>query len=179
MKLSEFVSLAMQNIKRGSVDRKAKFRLPILASSSNNKLTQRIVIVRKFNQDTNSVTIFTDHKSQKVSQIKHNENCHLLFWDSRRNLQVSICCIAKINDKETTDFYWKNLSELQKKDYLVNPSPKTLINSYNNYNYESTKNRFTVIEFFFQQMDILLLDKNGHKRAIHDFKNGLQSWVTP
>ena len=57
MQLSDFINQALKFIERGTVDRKSKFRLPILASYHENTINQRIVIARKFDGNDNSLII--------------------------------------------------------------------------------------------------------------------------
>ena len=179
MQLSDFINQALKNIQRGAVDRKSKFRFPVLASFTDNSVSQRIVIARKFNEEQKSLVIFTDEKSQKFTELKNNAHCSLLFWDAGKKMQVSVNGLAHILSKEDVQKYWQNLSDIQKKDYQINPPPKSIIEAHNAYEFDTSMNRFTVIEIFFQDLDILVLSNNGHQRANYNIKILEQSWVTP
>ena len=179
MQLSDFINQALKNIQRGAVDRKSKFRFPVLASFTDNSVSQRIVIARKFNEEQKSLIIFTDEKSQKFKELKNNARCNLLFWDAGKKMQVSVNGLAHILSKEDVQQYWQNLSDIQKKDYQINPPPKSIIEAHNAYEFDASMNRFTVIEIFFQELDILVLSNNGHQRANCNIKTLEQSWVTP
>lgn len=179
MQLSDFINQALKFIERGTVDRKSKFRLPILASYNENTINQRIVIARKFDGNENSLIIFTDRDSQKFNELQRNESCSLLFWDAGKKMQVYIQGVAEIMDEDSRVLFWKNLSESQKKDYQIEPPPKTNIQTHNDYQFKDTSDRFCCIKIFFKSMDILVLSNNGHQRAIYDFKSQKQDWVTP
>ena len=179
MQLSDFINQALKNIQRGTVDRKSKFRFPILASTNTHSVSQRIVIARKFNEEQNSLIIFTDEESQKFTELKNNARCNLLFWDAGKKMQVSVNGLAHILSQEDAQPYWQNLSDIQKKDYQINPPPKSIIETHNAYEFDTSMNRFTVIEIFFQDLDILVLSNNGHQRANYNIKSLEQSWVTP
>ena len=69
MNVSEFTLMALKKIQRGTVDRKSPFRLPVLSTSVNNKVFQRIVVARNFNEHDHSLLIFTDYESQKYYQL--------------------------------------------------------------------------------------------------------------
>ena len=86
MNISEFILMSLKTIQRGTVDRKSSFRLPVLSTALNNKVFQRIVVARNFDEYDNSLLIFTDHESQKYHQLHHNKNCSLLFWDQKQKL---------------------------------------------------------------------------------------------
>jgi pyridoxine/pyridoxamine 5'-phosphate oxidase len=90
MNLANFIESAIKQIQRGVVDHKSFFRHPILASSDGQHIFQRIVVMREFNFEKKSIVIFTDSKSQKVTQIVNHPECNLLFWDPRKKLQISI-----------------------------------------------------------------------------------------
>ena len=179
MQLSDFINQALKNIQRGAVDRKSKFRFPVLASFTDISVSQRIVIARKFNEEQKSLVIFTDEKSQKVKELKNNARCNLLFWDVGKKMQISVNGLAHILSKEDAQQYWQNVSDIQKKDYQINPPPKSIIEAHNAYEFDASMNRFTVIEIFFQELDILVLSNNGHQRANYNIKTLEQSWVTP
>ena len=179
MQLSDFINQALKNIQRGAVDRKSKFRFPVLASFNDISVSQRIVIARKFNEEQKSLVIFTDEKSQKFKELKNNARCNLLFWDFGKKMQISVNGLAHILSKEDAQKYWQNVSDIQKKDYQINPPPKSIIEAHNAYEFDASLNRFTVIEIFFQELDILVLSNNGHQRANYNLKTLEQSWVTP
>ncbi|MDA0670744.1 MAG: pyridoxamine 5'-phosphate oxidase family protein [Proteobacteria bacterium] len=179
MQLSDFINQALKNIQRATVDRKSKFRFPVLASTNAHSVSQRIVVARKFNEDQKSLIIFTDEKSQKFAELKINANCSLLFWDAGKKMQVSVVGLAQILSRDDALQYWQNLSDIQKKDYQINPAPKSTIEAHNLYEFDSSMNRFAVIEILFQNLDILVLSNNGHQRANYNIKSLEQSWVTP
>ena len=176
MNLTDFIDSAIKHIQRGVVDRKSFFRHPVLASMDEQNIFQRIVVMRNFNFEKKSIIIFTDSKSQKVKQILNQPNCSLLFWEQRKKLQISIQ--SKSYVKTDNSLYWSNINDKQKKDYTVNPPPKSKIKSHNDYEF-ADQNRFTVINLLFKSMDVLQLSDQGHIRATHDFENNTQSWVSP
>src|SRR6056300_1326598 len=179
MQLSDFINQALKNIQRGAVDRKSKFRFPVLATFTNNSVSQRIVIARKFNEDQKSLIKFTDEESQKFTELKNNSHCNLLFWDAGKKMQVSVNGLAHILNEKDAQPFWQNLSDIQKQDYQIKPPPKSIIETHNAYEFDTSMNRFTVIEIFFQELDILVLSNNGHQRANYNIKTLVQSWVTP
>jgi pyridoxamine 5'-phosphate oxidase len=176
MNLANFIESAIKQIQRGVVDHKSFFRHPILASSDGQHIFQRIVVMREFNFEKKSIVIFTDSKSQKVTQIVNHPECNLLFWDPRKKLQISIHSIPQIETDNSR--YWMKINDKQKKDYSVTPPPKSAIKAHDDYQF-SDQNRFTVVNITFKSMDVLQLSAQGHVRAVHDFENNTQSWVSP
>ena len=107
LNVSIFIDAALKTIQRGTVDRKSAFKLPVLSSYSENKIFQRIVVARKYNELDHSLLIYTDHESKKYSQLKSNPSCSLLFWDSRKRLQVEVTGTASFLDDKT--IFWETI----------------------------------------------------------------------
>ena len=70
MHISEFILMSLKTIQRGTVDRKSSFRLPVLSTSLNDKVFQRIVVARNFDPHDHSLLIFTDRESHKYYQLQ-------------------------------------------------------------------------------------------------------------
>jgi len=179
MNVSEFTLMALKKIQRGTVDRKSPFRLPVLSTSVDNKVFQRIVVARNFNEHDHSLLIFTDYESQKYYQLHHNKNCSLLFWDQKQKLQVQIDGKASIVENKKT--YWDKLNDKQRDDYKIIPFPGKKISFAKDYEFNSSDDRFEVVNIKFKQMDILELSSTGHCRAKCIFTKNSQEeyWVAP
>ena len=179
MNVSIFIDDAIKTIQRGTVDRKSPFKLPVLSSSIDNKVLQRIVVARKYNEHDHSLIIYTDHESKKYHQLKSNSSCSLLFWDPKKRLQVQVAGEAYFLEDKID--YWNKLNENQKKDYLINPFPGTEISFADSYTFDSALHRFEVISIRFKALDILELSPGGHRRAKSILKkNGREDfWLAP
>jgi len=179
MNLTIFIDDALKTIQRGTVDRKSPFKLPVLSSCDGNIVFQRIVVARRYNERDHSLIIYTDHESKKYYQLKTNPSCSLLFWDTKKRLQVQVTGEASFLVNKID--YWDKLSDTQKKDYAINPFPGTEISAADDFNYDSAKSRFEVISIQFKTLDILELTPSGHKRAksILNKNEREDFWLTP
>ena len=179
MNVSIFIDDAIKTIQRGTVDRKSPFKLPVLSSSIDNNIHQRIVVARRYNEHDHSLIIYTDHESKKYHQLKTNPSCSLLFWDPKKRLQVQLAGEASFLENKAE--YWDKLNENQKKDYVINPFPGTEISSADGYSYDSAEYRFEVISIHFKTLDVLELSPNGHRRAksILNKNERKDFWVAP
>ena len=177
--VSIFIDDALKTIQRGTVDRKSPFKLPTLSSSIDNKVFQRIVVTRRFIEHDRSLIIYTDHESKKYHQLKTNPSCSLLFWDPKKRLQVQVTGEASFLDEKLD--YWDKLNKNQKKDYMINPLPGTEISSADSYSYDSAEHRFEVISIHFNDLDVLELSPEGHRRAKSILiNNGRKDfWIAP
>ena len=163
MELSTFINTGIKAIQRGAVDRKSPYRLPVLSNTYENKVFQRIVVTRAFDEKKMQLTIFTDHASKKYKQLQAHPECALLFWDARKKMQIQVN--GKANFVDQIDSYWDKLSDKQKREYSINPKSGTQIASAKGYDYDSKEARFAVLIIQFLNLDILVLDSEGHKRA--------------
>ena len=179
MNISEFILMSLKTIQRGTVDRKSSFRLPVFSTALNNKVFQRIVVARNFDEYDHSLLIFTDRESQKYYQLHHNKNCSLLFWDQKQKLQVQVDGEASIVENKKT--HWDKLNDKQRDDYKIIPFPGKKISSARDYEFNSSNDRFEVVNIKFKQMDVLQLSSSGHCRAKCIFtKNSRKEfWVSP
>lgn len=179
MELSEFINTGIKSIQRGTVDRKSPFRLPVLSNTFENKVFQRIVVARSFDETNMELTIFTDSASKKYQQLQAHPDCGLLFWDARKKMQIQVYGKAKFISE--TASYWSKLSGRQKREYSINPISGTKVVSSKSYNYDSAEARFAVIKIQFLKLDILNLDPEGHKRAGCNLKDGRKEefWMSP
>ena len=109
MELSEFINTGIKAIQRGTVDRKSPYRLPVLSNTFENKVFQRIVVVRAFDEKSMELTIYTDNASKKYHQLHVHPECALLFWDPRKKMQIQASAKASFIDNK--DSYWKKLSK--------------------------------------------------------------------
>ena len=179
MELSTYINTGIKAIQRGAVDRKSPYRLPVLSNTFENKVFQRIVVARAFDEKNMQLTIFTDHASKKYKQLQADPQCALLFWDARKKMQIQVN--GKANFVDEMDPYWDKLSERQKKEYSINPISGTKIASAQGYNYESLDARFAVLVIQFLNLEILELSSEGHKRAACLLGNARREeyWMSP
>ena len=179
MELSAFINTGIKAIQRGAVDRKSPYRLPILSNTFENRIFQRIVVARSFDEKKMQLTVFTDHASKKYKHLQVHPQCALLFWDARKKMQIQVN--GKANFVDETDSYWDKLSDRQKREYAINPISGTKIASAKGYNYESEEARFAVLIIQFLNLEILVLDSEGHKRATCLLGKGRREeyWMSP
>ena len=163
MELSAFINTGIKAIQRGAVDRKSPYRLPVLSNTFENRIFQRIVVARSFDEKKMQLTVFTDHASKKYKQLQVHPQCALLFWDARKKMQIQVN--GKTNFVDETDSYWDKLSDRQKREYSINPISGSNIASAKGYDYDSEEARFAVLIIQFLNLDILVLDSEGHRRA--------------
>lgn len=103
----------------GYVKRGHPFRYFTFATIQNNIPRLRTVVLRKLLPDF-TLLVYTDLRSQKVTDIKQNNNVSSLFYHPKKLLQIKIEGKAEIiTDKEALKPYWNNVGKNQKKTTLL------------------------------------------------------------
>ncbi len=128
--------------------------------------------------DTNEIHKL-DNKSavKKLEEAEKKERERILY--QKQKLQVQIDGKASIVENKKT--YWDKLNDKQRDDYKIIPFPGKKISFAKDYEFNSSDDRFEVINIKFRQMDILELSSTGHCRAKCIFtKNSRKEyWVAP
>ncbi|SIT08301.1 pyridoxamine 5'-phosphate oxidase family protein [Belliella pelovolcani] len=114
-------------IKRGALDAKHAFRFVVLGTSNQNDISQRYVVLRKVDQNLN-LYIYTDLRSEKVKQIKHNPQVSLLCYHPQKRVQVRIKGEAELHyQNELSKELWRHVQGDAKKAYNSKLAPGTII----------------------------------------------------
>jgi hypothetical protein len=172
-------------------------RTPVLISISTGGLAQgRTVVLRGFNRQQRQLTIYTDVRSAKVTQLRAQPACTLVAYQPNPMMQLRLSTNAMVNhNNEITHEAWAVMPGPNRCNYLTDPYPgsisgqatdgRPVINAEsvptNNEN-EIAYSHFSVIVFTINELEWLYLPRRGHRRAqfIWDEANSLQSdWLIP
>ena len=172
-------------------------RTPVLISISTGCLAQgRTVVLRGFNRQQRQLTIYTDVRSAKVTQLRAQPACTLVAYQPNPMMQLRLSANAMVNhNNEITHEAWAVMPGPNRCNYLTDPYPgsisgqatdgRPVINAEsvptNNEN-EIAYSHFSVIVFTINELEWLYLPQRGHRRAqfIWDEANSLQSdWLIP
>lgn len=160
------------------------FRYVTLATvDENNTPQQRTVVLRDFSKER-MFSIYTDSRSDKVSEILENDSVSLLFYDDKIKLQLRVSGSASIlKAGEEYKRNWDNRGSKSPHSYTSVLQPGTEINSPKEafeWHLEGTPN-FCMIKIEAEQMEFLQLDGVKHIRAkkIMDGKEDKERWIAP
>jgi len=156
------------SLKVGRTIPKHPYRYVNLATSVDNKIFQRMVVFRKI--EKNCITIYTDSRTPKVSQLKSNSNASLLFWDYKRMTQIQLQGKVAINLEKDTSI-WNNLPEKAKEDYSATKVPGSELSSSNEIQFFEEENFFCKLQFHITEIDYLKINKPHHIRAKFTLEN--------
>lgn len=160
------------------------FRYVTLATvDKSNSPQQRTVVLRDFAEGP-EFTIYTDNRSDKVSQIMDNNSVSLLFYHGKKRLQLRVTGIASIV-KEGVEYKreWENSGSKSPSSYTsVVPPGKEIENPKEAYHWDSEDSpNFCLIKIEASRMEFLQLDGVRHIRAekIIGDKEETTRWIAP
>ncbi len=177
MNLSELLQDTLDELVRGSADRKHPFRFVTLSTIGKHNFPEsRLVVFRKFDKENRKIRIYTDSRSEKVADLELNQHkCSLLFWNQKKRWQIRIHAKAEfVKGKEAEQIY-QNLPEAGQDAYNSQLPPSTKVDSFvksnrHKENYDSEN--FVILELEILDLEILQLKDREHIRAFYSFENG-------
>jgi len=137
------------------------FTLATIASEGSPHL--RTVVLRDFDFETLSFTIYTDLRSRKVLELEQDKRAQFLFYDPKRMLQIVVGVSLMESNKD--DLIYKSIPEQSKKDYAAEKSPGSKISSPESVEYNFSKGHFIRLIFKAETMEYLRLKRPNHLRA--------------
>jgi len=179
----------------GLKNRNSPFHLPIFISSKQKEFSGRIVVLRGINKKEKKIHFHTDIRSNKVTFLKKNSICSLLFYDKAEKVQLRISGKAKINYKnKLTEASWKKTAHMSRQCYLGDKPPGSdsldptsgLSSDVDNFNFtmkdsEIGYKNFCVVEVFIESIEWLYLAAKGHRRALFKLEENTirKKWLIP
>ena len=175
-------------------DRNSEFRNPVFICGNNKDVDGRVVVLRMADQKNSIVQFHSDIRSSKISIIKKNSNCSLLFYGKKEKIQLRMRVDVKIHHKdEVTKISWEKTGHISRKCYLVSNPPGSLSLSptsglsekFDKFDFtkeESEKGyeNFCVIKCKIKTIEWLYLAAKGHRRALIDLNNSKKfTWLVP
>ena len=175
-------------------NRNSEFRTPVFICGDNKDLDGRVVVLRKADPNNNFIQFHSDIRSSKISKIKKNPSCSILFYGKEEKIQLRLKIDCEINYKnDITKESWEKTGHVSRKCYLVTDSPGTisqkptsgLNGKFNDFDFtkeeseEGYKN-FCVIKCKIKSIEWLYLAAKGHRRALIELQGSKKfSWLIP
>lgn len=157
-------------------DSRHSFRYPVLATFDEVDIKQRIVVLRRIEED-HTLVFYSDSRTEKIVHIEKNSMVSLCFFDPERKTQIQLNGKASVVSTIPLD-----LEDHQKSDYNSTLPPGSPIDKPSDRSCDDTVLHFTEISVKIETIDWLQLRKEGHQRAKYEFqKNGewKSSYVIP
>lgn len=176
--LTEIREIVTLELKKAVASKRHPFKYVAFNTTNAKAVNSRYVVLRKFTEKE-TYLIFTDARSEKVTDLLANKNCSLLFYHSGKKLQVRVNGIAIIHqNNELSQQYWNGVQGSGRKAYTSINSPRETINSpleAFEWNASMGDTNFTVLEILPKQIEVLQLNGDEHIRA--SFTNSDGDWI--
>jgi len=139
--------------------------IQIATINRNNEPSLRTVVFRGWLKD-NSMLVYTDSRTEKVKDIKDNNNVEILWLLTKSKSQFRFKGNANIVQDDMK--YWEELNYKSRSTWFW-PKPGYEFNTKNikkDINQENKPNNFLVLEIIIHTVELLRLEKPIHKRYI-------------
>ena len=191
--LADMAAMALALPLDGLENPASPLRKPALATiAADGAPAVRTVILRSLDEDRRALGIFTDARSHKVAEIARDSRASLLFYDPRCDVQVRFSgrAEARVGDEAA----WESAAPPSRRAYLVTAPPGTpspapvsglppdvegVIPPFERL--EEGRNNFALVEFIFDEADIVVLSRAGNRRARirYDAEGARAEWLVP
>ena len=193
---SEIRKRIWQELARAVQDRHHEWRTLTLATTQAGGMPNaRVVVLREVDADLARLCIYTDSRSDKVSELANRPDALLVFWSKRLNWQLRIRVTAKVHTTgPLVDAAWERVRQTAAAgDYLSPAAPGSTLsaapsskhgtkdeNSPTNTTNPSnpiSQHHLAIIEAQVIEIDWLELARSGHRRAL--LRADTWDWLTP
>jgi pyridoxamine 5'-phosphate oxidase len=167
---------------RACQDNTSALRHATVATHSEHGPEVRIMLLRQVDSQARSLTLFTDARSAKVTQLRHDARLALMFWAPHLHLQIRMrgtACLHQGNARAAA--VHANIPEHAWRDYTSLVAPGTPAEQVT-YAPGLLAQNFCLIDASVSAMDILALrheHAGGHKRLHLNYINSQRSWLVP
>lgn len=171
-------SLIWSELEKAILNRNHGWRTPVLATIDSMEIPDaRTVVLREIDPINQALTIYTDNRSPKVTQLSDHPDVALVFWCSTINCQLRIQAYARLcNNPEKINQVWQQVRlTASASDYLSLQAPSSPL--HHEGLLSDSQHSLCIVELHIKSMDWLCLNPHGHKRAKLE-KNQL-TWLTP
>lgn len=191
----KFLHDAWHLLIKAAIKRHGSYQKPSIATvDADGFARQRVVVLREVDMQQRRLTLFTDSRSEKVTELRDRPNLSWLFWDERKKVQIRMIGSAVLEEgSERCRQYWDRLPVQGRSSYAMLPAPGTPQQNdevplpeqwHDEMNLEDTEyafEHFMVITCQVFKADLLHLHHEGHQRAKFEFRDGHWDgqWVTP
>lgn len=154
-------------IEKSTTQKGHPFAYGSLASTYNNIPNQRMVVLRDF--ENNTLKIYTDLRSKKVTHFSINPKTSLLLFDNEQMEQVILKGSIEI-EKYNIKKIWASIPKHAHRDYTSVFSPGEPIDD-EIAKYSDAEHHFCILKFSFSEIDYLKIDKPYNSRAVFKLDN--------
>lgn len=178
-----------QELARAVQDRHHEWRTPVLATTQmGGAPNARIVVLREVDADLARLIIYTDSRSDKVSELASQPDALLVFWSKRLSWQLRVRMSVRVHVAGAmVDAAWERVRQSAAAgDYLSPAAPGSTLSAApsskdgtqpTNPSNPTSQHHLAIIEAQVQEIDWLELARSGHRSA--RLRTETWDWLTP
>lgn len=182
MEIPELLQEIWAKLVRGGADRKHDFHFPVLGTAHPSRgCSLRTVVLRKVVPAERMLICYTDRRSPKISEIAQNSAAEWLFYHKASMEQIRANGRISIHhNDQVAAMHWQRVPDEGKKDYTSAQPPGSLKAIERGGEVDPIEH-FTVMACIIDRLDWLQLGRQGHQRAILEWKGEEWQghWVNP
>ena len=182
MKPTKILKAEYKELNKAITDGRHDYHCFYLATININAPRLRTVVLRTLDKNKNSISFHTDLRSNKVKEIKSNNNISALFYDKKRKVQIRMSGKAVLEENsDELKTIWSTMRPESKLCYMGPFAPGEKLDQFqpnlpdHSAQNISTKNNkkgyanFCRVTIQLENLDWLHLDYRGHKRILFNF----------
>jgi hypothetical protein len=184
--LDEVLAEAFRLFSRGVADRRSAFRTPTIATVGPDGAPRvRTMVLRRFEPAARRLTLHTDRRAAKLSEIDQQPRLAVHVYDARAAVQVRLSARAQVHiaddlARET----WEAGAPSSHSCYAVSPAPGTAVAAPPPAATDRNTGfaNFAVLTLTFDSLEWLWLYHAGHRRARFAWANDgspSAAWLVP
>lgn len=191
MKPTKILKTEYKELNNAIADGKHEYHCFYLATVNLKTPRLRTVVLRSFDKNKNSLSFHTDLRSNKIKEIKSNNNISALFYNKNRKVQIRIKGKAVLHENSSElKTIWSKMRPESKLCYMGPFAPGEILDHFQpnlpNHNAQNitTENHkkgyknFCRVTIQLEKLDWLQLDHRGHRRILFTFdKDSKPMWV--
>lgn len=185
--LAEIEAAIWREIGLAALDTQHGWRTPVLATSGDDGVDARTVVLREVDPEAGALAIYTDARAAKVQQLQAQPRCTLVMWSPRLAWQLRLRARVQVHtDGLAVSSRWAALRmSPAARDYLSPLAPGAPMDAVpgDQLVHAAAESAATQREFFavlianIEAMDWVELHAQGHRRA--RFTATQAQWLVP
>lgn len=181
---------AWQLLTRANNDRKHAFRTASVSSvRPDGTPNARTVVMRKADREAGTIRLYTDLRSDKMTDLEAGAQLHWLLWDPKKQLQFGASGSVKRLERSRELELFGQLPKHGRKAYATVDGPGTPLaenadglppnwEALDESETDYAAANFCVLETVLERAEVLSLERTQGHRRIRATKDGSGSWVT-
>lgn len=153
------------------------WRRSVLATCGPGGADARLVVLREVQAETRQIIIYTDTRSPKVAQLRHEPRATLVAWSPVLGWQLRLRGVAEVAvDGLTVTSRWATIKHRPAaQDYLSPLAPGSELVAGGPVDHP--REHFGVVTLRVESVDWLEVHALGHRRALFDGRG--RRWLAP